>query len=118
MKLRCDRTQLYEAGQLAAGVVAGRTTKPQLQCFKLDAKDRQLVLSGTDLQQSLRYRIGMVEVLQPGSAVIPAERLTGILRETQDETIEIETDGDACRLTCSDSKFKVFGFDPAEFPPI
>lgn len=118
MKVRCDRTQLYEASQLAGSVVPGRTPKPALQCVKLEAKDKQLLLSATDLELGLRYRVGAVEVLQPGAAVIPAERLNGILRESQDETIEIETDGDAVRLTCADSKFKVFGFDAAEFPPI
>jgi DNA polymerase-3 subunit beta len=119
MKVRCDRDALYEASQLAGGVVAGRTPKPALQCLKLSAEGKQLHLAGTDLEISVRHRVSAVEVLAAGDLVVPAERLNGILRETaKGEVVELESDGDACKITTAGSRFKVFGFDPREFPPI
>jgi DNA polymerase-3 subunit beta len=117
MKVRCDRTALLDAVTLAGGVVPTRSPKPALQCVKLEAKDKKLTLSATDLDNSIRCRVGMVDITEPGAAVIPADRLIGILRETRDQELEIHTEGDACRVIAAESKFKVFGFDPAEFPP-
>jgi len=118
MKVRCDRNALFDACQLAAGVVAGRTPKPALQCIRLQAQDKSLTLSATDLEIALRYRVDSVEILSPGDVVVPADRFNAILRESHDQTIDIESDGDACRIVCADSKFKVFGYDAREFPTI
>jgi DNA polymerase-3 subunit beta len=118
MKVRCDRAALYEAAQLAGAAVAGRTPKPALQCLKLSAAGKHLTLSATDLELSVRYKVAEVEVKEGGDLVIPADRFNAILRESTDDQVDIETEGEATRIVCKDSKFKVFGFDAREFPPL
>jgi len=49
---------------------------------------------------------------------VPADRLTGIVRECNQESLTIETDNETCHISAAGSHFKVFGYDPAEYPAI
>lgn len=123
MKVICDRGALLDAINLVSGVVAARTPRPQLQCVKLSArksgKASELTLSATDAEVSLRLQTAQVDVQEAGEALIPAHDLRGIVSAEEGEaTLTIETEDDACRISGQDAKFKVFGYPPAEFPPI
>ena len=55
---------------------------------------------------------------QAGEALIPADKLNQIVRECQAPTVSLENDKQALFIRSGESKFKVYGFDPAEAPPI
>jgi DNA polymerase III subunit beta len=117
MKVICDRGALVDALALAQGVVASRTPKPVLKCVKLTASaDEGLTLEATDAETALRLTTPRVEVAEPGECVVPADKLTAIVRESIDATITLSADAEQTHITGSDSKFKVLGYPPAEFP--
>ncbi len=123
MKVVCDRASLLDAVNLVSGVVAARSTRPQLGCVKLTAtksgKAGQLVLSATDGEMSLRLNTAQVDVSQPGEALIPADKLRQIVSAEEGEpTLTIEVESDACHIRGRDAYFKVLGYPPAEFPPM
>lgn len=119
MKIRSYRRSLLDAVRLAESVAAGRGPKPALQCVHLSAKDNRLMVTATDLEIGLRHRVDAVEVEDPGEAAIPADKLSSILRASDtDEQVTIATDGDATTICGRDSRFKVLGFPPQEFPPV
>lgn len=123
MKVICDRGALLSAINLVSGVVAQRTPRPQLQCVKLTGKKTgkvgELTLSATDAEVSLRLKLSQVDVQQPGEALIPADPLRQIISaEEHEPTLTIEAEQDACHIKGADAHFKVFGYPPAEFPPI
>lgn len=119
MKVICDRGALVEALNLVGGVVAARTPKPVLTCVKLDAAaEGGLTLTGTDLDVAVRYTTPRVEVSEPGEALIPADKLGQIVRESIDPTLTIETQGDVVHISGQDAKYKIFGYPAGDFPPV
>ena len=119
MKVIAQTAALQEALALVGSIVAARTPKPVLQCIKLVAGNKMLILQATDLEAACRYQIAAVQVEQEGEALVPAERLAGIVRESADEdSLTIETEKEACVIRGAGSRFKVFGYDPGEYPAV
>ncbi len=118
MKVICDRGALVEALNLAGAAVVARTPKPVLTCIKLTADEGTLTLDSTDLEVAIHLSINQVEVQEPGEALIPADKLTSIVRESVDPTLTIETDAEAAHVRGADSHFKIFGYPVAEYPPV
>jgi len=120
MKTTCNRAALHEAVQLASSIVPSRTPKPVLQCAKLEAdqNENKLTVLATDNEIAIKYSVPQVQVERSGVAVAPADRLAGILHETVDETVDIEVEDSTCQICSKDSRFRVYGQDPEDFPPV
>ena len=118
MKVICNRGALLEALTVAGTVVASRTPKPSLQCVKLSAPEKSLTVSATDLEVAIRYVDHQVQIDEPGEALVPADKMRDIVRESVDDTLSIETSGDNAIIKGQDSNFKIFTQNVAEFPPI
>ena len=119
MKVICDRGALVESLNLVSGVVVARTPKPVLTCVKLSAQtDTGLTLAATDLEVALRYSTPRVEVTEPGEALVPADKLGQIVRESVDPTLNIETEQELIHIKGQDSHFKLMGYPVSDFPPV
>jgi DNA polymerase-3 subunit beta len=118
MKVICNRGALLEALSVAGTVVATRTPKPSLQCVKLSAPDKSLTVAATDLEVAIRYVDHQVQIDEPGEALVPADKIRDIVRESVDDTLSIETSGDNAIIKGQDSNFKIFTQNVAEFPPV
>lgn len=118
MKAICNRVALLEGMQLANSVVVARTPKPILQCVKLTASSDVIMLEATDLEVGIRFTDTQVEVEEPGSVVIPADRLNAILRESADETLRLEAEQTNCHIRGADAHFEIYGDSPDDFPPV
>ncbi|HEV2292866.1 MAG TPA: DNA polymerase III subunit beta [Tepidisphaeraceae bacterium] len=118
MKVICNRGALLEAISVAGNVVAARTPKPVLQCLKLTAEDNALTVGATDLEVAIRYSDNQVQIDQPGEALLPADKLRDIVRESVDDTLAIEVAGDNASIRGQDSHFKIFTQNVKDFPPV
>lgn len=118
MKVVCDRAALVESLSLVGGVIQSRTPKPILTCVRLSAKDGVLELSGTDLEVAMQLSTDRVEITQAGEALLPADKLNQIARESQDPTLSIEVSHDEAKIRGADSIFTIYGFPTADYPPI
>src|SRR3954468_18629776 len=118
MKVICNRGALLEALSVAGTVVASRTPKPSLQCVKLSAPEKSLTIAATDLEVAIRYVDHQVQIDDPGEALVPADKMRDIVRESVDDTLSIETSGDNAVIKGQDSNFKIFPQSVAEFPPV
>src|SRR3954467_9560335 len=93
MKALCNREGLLAAFGMVGGVVPARSPKPILQNVKLVADpDEGSVLMATDLEVGIRHRVLGMKVDQPGSAILPTQRMGSILRTSADEELAIEAD--------------------------
>ncbi len=117
MKVICDRAALVDAVNTAGPIVATRTPTPILKCLKLTAAET-LVIAATDLEVGLRMGVAQVEVVEPGEAAVPADKLIQIARACEDPTLTIETEDHAVHIVGADSHFKIYGYDPVEYPPV
>ena len=123
MKVICDRGALLDAINLVSGAVAARTPRVQLTCVKLTATKQggagDLTLSATDAEVALKLTLTQVDVQQPGEALIPADKLRQIVSaEDNVPTLTLEVENEVCHIRGADAHFKVFGYPPADFPPI
>ena len=118
MKLVCSRDALAEALAIAGSVVVSRTPAPVLTCRKLEARDGLLTVSATDTEIGLVLGVAEVDIREEGSALIPADKLNQIVRASGDDALTIEVQKHVANIRGKDSKFKVFGFDPEEFPGV
>jgi len=118
MKLICNRGALLEALSVAGNAVAARTPKPVLLCVKLTAADDKLTIAATDLEVAIRYSDAQVQIEQAGEALLPADKLRDIVRESVDDTLAIEVSGDSANIKGNDSHFKIFTQSINEFPPV
>ncbi len=118
MKVTCDREKLLAAFQTAAAVAPTRSPKPILQNVKLEVTDAGAILLATDLEVGIRIHVPGVEVQVAGSAVLPIGRFGAILRESGDEQLRLETDGQSTVVRGQRSEFKLPAEDPHEFPAV
>ena len=118
MKLICDRLSLSDALTMASGVVASRTPTPVLTCLKLVAKAGTLQISATDSEIGLVITVPNVDVKEDGEALIPADKLNQIVRACDDSTVTLSVDRTLATISTEGSTFKVFGYEPREFPGV
>lgn len=124
MKVACDRAAVLAAVNLVAAVVPARTTIVAMSGLRLAATKTggvgELTISGTDAETSVVLSMGQVDVAQPGTAVVPAEKLRAILQsaDESDKTLSFELDGDSFHIKASHGKFKIVTFKEGEFPQI
>jgi DNA polymerase-3 subunit beta len=126
MKVICNRGALLDALTVTGNVVASRTPKPVLQCVKLTAADDRLTLAATDLEVAIRYSDSQVQVEEGGEALLPADKLRDIVRESMDDTLSIEVGADkeggsaagVASIRGQDSLFKIYTQRASDFPPV
>src|SRR3954454_25163073 len=118
MKVICNRGALLEALTVTSNVVQARTPKPVLQCVKVTAADDRLTIGATDLEVAIRYSDAQVQIEQPGETLVPADKFRDIVRESVDDTLAIELQGDQAHIKGGDSHFKIFTQAVSEFPPV
>jgi DNA polymerase-3 subunit beta len=118
MKCICDRSALHEALTATSSVIAARTPKPILGCIRVTAERNAMILTAYDQEVGLRYRITEVEVDKTGEVLVPGDRLTAIVRESQDETLALESEAEVLHIRGADSHFQVLGQNVREFPPV
>ncbi|HOK66894.1 MAG TPA: DNA polymerase III subunit beta [Anaerohalosphaeraceae bacterium] len=118
MKLNLNRLAFQEALSLAGTVIPRSTPKPILQCVRIRTDKGRVFLSATDLEVGIVCQIGQVEIAEEGEAVVPAEKVSAIVRETADETILLEEAESTLHLTASDSKYTIYGHDSRQYPSV
>jgi DNA polymerase-3 subunit beta len=117
MKAVCPREGLLSACQIAGVAVAARDVKPVLSNIKAVAGPGGYTLLATDTELGIRLDVRSVKVEKQGEALLPAARLTAILREATDEELTIEAGPEAVMIRGQFNEFEMPA-DSAEFPPI
>lgn len=119
MHIIASRTGLLSACTTCSAAVPVRSDKAVLKCLRLTTLPGQVLVAATDLDVGIRHKVRQVEIKKKGDLLIPADKLTAILRSLEDETIAIEGAADlVCHLRGSRSHFEVNSQDPKDFPPV
>lgn len=118
MKIKINRESFLRVFQIAAAVAPARSPKPILQNIKLDVTKSGGILTATDTEVGVRLNVPDLQVVTPGSAVIPVTRLSMILRESRDETLTIDADTERTIITGSNNRFELQSQNPDEFPEV
>lgn len=118
MKITAPTAAFAEAAAHAAAVAASKSPKRVLECVALRV-DRQsgVRLEATDLDVALRIRVPAAEIVEEGTAVVPAARFLSVLREVREKDVTVSgTDRGGVAIEGEGCHFQILGEDPHEFP--
>jgi DNA polymerase-3 subunit beta len=118
MKFSVSKDKLVEGLQRVQNVVSTRTTLPILSNVLLQATDKELRLTTTDLDVGVRCGVE-ASIDKQGSTTLPARRLFSIVRELPASDVQFEIDSkNTASIRCGPSFFKILGLPEEEFPPL
>ncbi|PYI52380.1 DNA polymerase III subunit beta [Paenibacillus flagellatus] len=127
MKLSILKDDLNESIQHVSKAISSRTTIPILTGIKIDVQPSGVTLTASDTEISIQSFIpiekegtavvAVVEVLTPGSVVLPAKFFSEIIRKlpAPDVTIEVK-DNFLTWIRSGTAEIQIVGLDPEEYP--
>ncbi|MBE0535142.1 MAG: DNA polymerase III subunit beta [Phycisphaerae bacterium] len=118
MRVKFNRAALQEALVLVTSIVPSRTPKPILQCVRFTAEGDSVRICGTDLEVGITCRVSQVEIEVEGDVVVPADKVTSIIRESIDEVVVFDASEAAVHIKGADSHFTIYGHDAGQFPAV
>ncbi|MCX8039825.1 MAG: DNA polymerase III subunit beta [Planctomycetota bacterium] len=132
LHLRGERTRVLTAVAIADAVVPTTSTRPIQTYLQLSAQDARTEVQATDAQIGLRVLVPGLEILHPGTVVLPSRRLAVILRESASESadfsVEVHEGGGTLQLRLSDGEYTLpvvlnetlppFSFFPSNLPAL
>ncbi|HRE99628.1 MAG TPA: DNA polymerase III subunit beta [Pirellulaceae bacterium] len=118
MKIEIRRETFLESFAIVGSVAPSRSTKPVLENIRIEATPAFTILLATNNEVGMRLEAVDVKVIQPGVALLPVSRVLPLLRETKDETLTIELNGDRIVIRGHQTKVTLQARDPDEFPPV
>ncbi len=119
MKFTVSRQSILEAFQVVGLVISPRAIRPILSHVHMVAQGDLLTVMGTDLEMSIRFQVHLDQVEEPGEAVVPAARVSSILKECATDEVSFEAEpGGKVKLHSGKSVFHLLSENPEEYPPI
>ena len=116
MRFTIAREKLQEALTSVAAAVPAKTTLPVLSNLLLEATDRGVRFSATDLDVAVSVEVP-AEVESTGALTLPAKRLGEIARELPPAPVKIAALGEQrATVECGRTRFKLLGLPRDEFP--
>jgi DNA polymerase-3 subunit beta len=118
MKITCQRDGLFTACQMVSAAVPTRSPKEILSSVKAVAQEDSLSLVAFDTEVGIRYELRGIQVKRAGSAIIPINQLTQILRESAAEQIDLDSNTEGTKVKIGSSRFTMHTRPVDEFPDI
>lgn len=116
MKFVADKKTLLSMIIPAASAASNKTTLPALEGLLFTLKGDTLTVCGYDLEKGVRT-VGTVVMMEEGSVIINAQKITSIVRNFPDCDICIESDDrNMVRITGGMSDFSIHGVTAEMFP--
>jgi DNA polymerase III subunit beta len=116
MKFSVSKDKLLEGLSTVQNVVSARTTLPILSNVLLQASDREIRLTTTDLDVGIRGSVE-AQVERTGATTLPARRLLSIVRELPSSEIYFDVDTkNLASIRSGSSYFKILGLPEEDFP--
>ena len=118
MNFTISSTELLHGLLSGLRVISNKTTTPILDNFLFVLKGNSLEVTASDSETTLRTVITVDEVVEEGSAAVPARILTDSLKEFPEMPIEFKTleDNNTLQISWSTGAQKI-PFFPAEYYP-
>jgi len=117
MKIIVNRAMMLDYLSIAESVIPSRTPKPVLEAVKMTADGGKLHIAATNLSQYLQVETAAVQIDSPGQVAVCAAELIGVMKESGEECVTLETSGDFIQVFSGRDKFNLWTLKPEDFPP-
>lgn len=119
MKLELERQDFLKAWQITERFASTKTAKDSTRGILITAtEDNTVILKATDLNTSVNFQAQGVNVLEPGSAVVPASIFSEMLKKASSEDLVLEVDHVRGLLSAGRQKTRFAVIQAEEFPNI
>ena len=116
MKFKIVRSKFLEGLKSVQGIVAGKGSLPVLNNVRLEALGKELTLTTTDLDISIRTTVEC-EVEEQGVSTLPVKLLFNSISKAAEGVVEVDIDAkERASITAGSAKFKLAGLPESEFP--
>jgi DNA polymerase-3 subunit beta len=118
VKVICNQEELARYLQVAVRAIATKATLPILTGIYFETKEDHLKCIATDLELAIEINIPNIQVIQPGTIVLPGKTFVEIIRHLPKNAIEIFTNDDTSLVTIANqsSSYQLPVFPVAEYP--
>jgi len=120
MKFIVSSTALLKNLQAISGVLNSSNTLPILDNFLFELKESTLYISASDLETTMTVSVPLANAGESGSIAIPAKLLLEIMKTFPEMPLNFNINPDTflIEISASDGKYKLSGYNAAEFPRI
>lgn len=116
MKFKIVRSKFIEGLKSVQGIVAGKGSLPVLNNVRLEALGKELTLTTTDLDISIRTTVEC-EVEEQGVSTLPVKLLFNSISKAAEGIVEVDIDTkERASIVAGSAKFKLAGLPESEFP--
>lgn len=116
MKFRTTKEVLFSALNETNKIIPLRTTLPILSCVLIETKNNQIILTASDLEQTIITKID-AEVPEEGAVAVPGNRLLEIVSALPAGPLEISaTEEKEVEISSPKGVYKIRGKEPTEYP--
>lgn len=116
MKFTIIRSKFIEGLKSVQNIVAGKGSLPILQNVLLEARGKELTLTTTDLDISIRTIIDC-ETNETGVSTLPVKFLFNLIAKAPEGLIEVEIDAkERASIKAGTAKYKLSGLPESGFP--
>lgn len=116
MKFKIIRSKFIDGLKAVQNVVAGKGSLPVLQNVLLEGKGKELTLTTTDLDISIRAVVEC-EIIEQGVSTLPVKLLFNSISKAAEGEIEVEIDAkERASIKAGSAKFKLAGLPESDFP--
>ena len=118
MKFKISHKELLKALQKVQGIVERKEIKPILSNILINAEDRKIEISATNLEVSIKEFLN-AEIFEKGRIVLDARKTFEIIKEMPNKEIFFKRkENDWVEITADKIFFNIIGLDAKEFPEI
>ena len=118
MKITIPREALISALSDVSPVIPTKTPKDILKNVLLVVSGGTTTLIATDQEVGIRREIKDATAEHDGSVVLPPGRIMAILREVDDDSVELDIQENVIRIVSGSSSFKLSTVEASEFPDV
>ena len=112
-----SKEKIFTALNETNKVIPLRTTLPILSCVLIAAKENELTLTSTDLEQTIKIKIE-AKIIQAGEITVSNGKILEIVSALPNKgEINFSTKDDfEIEINSSQGVYKIVGKDPSEYP--
>ena len=116
MKFKITRSKFLDSLKTVQNIVGGKVSLPILQNVLIEARGKELKMTTTDLDISIKS-VCECEVIEQGVSTLPVKLLCNSVAKAGEGEIEIEIDAnERASIKAGSAKFKLAGMPESEFP--
>jgi DNA polymerase III subunit beta len=120
LKIICLQDELARFLQIVSRAIAVKSTLPILTGILIETKEDGLRCVATDLEIAIEVKVPNIQIITPGSVVLPGKTFVEIIKHLPQVPVEIELDENAkmVSITSRNSSYQLPVLPIEEFPAL